>query len=345
MARSETEATANAQLEAYLMDLVRAREATLDEVKKFYGEYLAGVSKDQYLTEATKRDRLDKLLSNCDSIIMGVDSNRVKQQSAIGTNMFYYVAAAVSFLGYELGDMPDAAYYIITGRTLDGKVTIDGKTMTVKQYAKQYVKNPALRAQLLETYLAKGGASTIDLIKGLDNDIRLAVNKTIIDAIRRGDDFAVLKKALRKQFAMGAGRAERIARTEIGRGMNSAEYEAWREAKAGGLDAYRVLVSAKDDRTRAQSASMDGQREGKDGKFVYPDGRRAAYPGNSGNPAYDINDREVVRVVIAEDEEGTTNAQRFVGERRSTSQIKRTFEEWRKANGITKNRYGEYYKA
>jgi hypothetical protein len=110
-----------------------------------------------------------------------------------------------------------------------------------------------------------------------------------------------------------------------------------------GFDIVRVWDAVLDNRTRSQSAGMDGQRENESGEFVYPDGRTAAYPGTSGNPAYDINERCAANDLI----DGENPDKRRVrnpetGESEVITYKK--FPQWAEENGLTRNKYGEPYK-
>lgn len=55
--------------------------------------------------------------------------------------------------------------------------------------------------------------------------------------------------------------------------------------------AEKVYSAILDTKARSQSIEMNGQRVSLNGLFVYPDGLTALYPGMTGNPAWDANDR------------------------------------------------------
>ena len=88
--------------------------------------------------------------------------------------------------------------------------------------------------------------------------------------------------------------AIRIIRTESHRTMSSGHYAASKYLDSVGLDVKRKMLAVLDNRTRSQSATMDGQTVGIDEPFIYPNGSTSFYPGNSGTAKYDINDRERV---------------------------------------------------
>jgi hypothetical protein len=64
------------------------------------------------------------------------------------------------------------------------------------------------------------------------------------------------------------------------------------------------------------------------------------YPGNSGVPAYDINDRETMVEIIGDEEPGLRRGRNPVTGENETFSYK-NFESWAKENGLKKNKYGE----
>lgn len=113
-----------------------------------------------------------------------------------------------------------------------------------------------------------------------------------------------VRRHVGSKFAKGVGKRRRVvlrgaaaetaklARTEGNRLMNAG-------LLASGLALYGVgtevlmkeWVAVLDSRTREQSRDMDGQVVAADGLFVYPNGATSMYPGMSGCPEYDVNDR------------------------------------------------------
>jgi len=132
----------------------------------------------------------------------------------------------------------------------------------------------------------------------------------------------------------------RIARTELLRTLSDGRIAQFLETKDQlkdeGIEPKLQLVATLDTRTRAQSARMDGQYSDAEGKFKYPDGQWH-YPHNTGNAAWDINDREVV-IQVMEGLEPVIRRSRKEG-----IIPNQTFKEWAEKTGITKSLYGEKY--
>ncbi len=126
----------------------------------------------------------------------------------------------------------------------------------------------------------------------------------------------------------------RIIRTELGRSYADAQQQIFEEAKDQGLNIRYMYVATMDNRTRRQSAKMDGQISDEQGRFQYPDGNWY-YIHNTGHPEWDINDR-CDTVPILDD---------GVGVRKQGAGVVpyQTFEEWAMSSGLDKSKYGELY--
>jgi hypothetical protein len=141
-------------------------------------------------------------------------------------------------------------------------------------------------------------------------------------------------------MAIARNNAERIIRTETHRTRSLGHYAASQDAKSQGARIRRQIVSVLDDRTRAQSAAVDGRYENEDGLFLYPGGVLVAVPGDSGVPGWDINDREsVIDVVEGWDPETRRARNPATGENEVIGM--QSFREWADAVGLRRNRYGE----
>ena len=182
------------------------------------------------------------------------------------------------------------------------------------------------------------------------------INKEIEIALARGDgaselskkidqilgfrdrDGNIIKSGLRKKGQ--TYKSLRIARTELMRTLTDGrlmQFEETRGQLAGeGIESKLQLVSTLDTRTRTQSARMDGQYSDSEGRFKYPDGQWY-FPHNTGNPAWDVNDREAVIQVM----EGLEPVIRRSKKDGVIPNI--TFKEWAEKSGITKSIYNEKY--
>lgn len=80
----------------------------------------------------------------------------------------------------------------------------------------------------------------------------------------------------------------RVARSNVTRALNAGIYAS---NISTNTFSHKKWVAVIDIKTRNQSLDMDGQLVLFDGYFTYPNGATSKYPGMSGVPAYDINDR------------------------------------------------------
>lgn len=127
----------------------------------------------------------------------------------------------------------------------------------------------------------------------------------------------------------------RVIRTELARSFAQGAQQEFEVAKSKGIKTRLMLVATLDDRTRPQSAKMDGKMSNDEGKFQYPDGNWY-FPHQTGHPEWDINDRETTIQII----EGYTADARTQGEGQVPYQ---DFEEWAQNQNIDENQYGQQY--
>lgn len=132
---------------------------------------------------------------------------------------------------------------------------------------------------------------------------------------------------------------ERILRTEIGRMRKRARIDQW-VMQQPVVPSKLMLVAVKDDRTRKQSIQVDGEIANEEGKFRYPDGSYY-YPGETGRPQWDIQDREEV-IPLDEEYPPESQIERDPSTGQNVIMPYRSFEEYAKDNNLTKNRYGQY---
>lgn len=122
--------------------------------------------------------------------------------------------------------------------------------------------------------------------------------------------------------------------------MSAGHYASSKYLDSVGVEVKRKLIAVLDNATRSQSARMDGQTVGVDEPFKYPNGSKAMYPGNTGTPSYDINDRERVIDLVGDAEpELRTGRNPTTGENEYFSY--RDFPAWAKEQGLKRNKYGE----
>ena len=181
--------------------------------------------------------------------------------------------------------------------------------------------------------------SQLDKIAMLKNNqaLKAKVKTVLTQNLIQGKSFFQMAADLKDTLGGDVNKWTTIARTEGSRVQNEAIIEGYDTAQENGLKFNREIVSVKDNRTRPQSARMDGQIADKDGFFTYPGGIKTRIPGTTGNPAFDINDREVVITVLKD------QSPEFVRIKGEGIVPNESFESWGERKGLTKNIYGQKY--
>lgn len=132
----------------------------------------------------------------------------------------------------------------------------------------------------------------------------------------------------------------RVLRTEVGRIRSLSDTDNWLNAQAQGISSSLVYQAVHDDRTRPQSAAMDGQVANNEGKFRYPDGRYY-YQRASGNPRWDIHDR-CYTIQQDPDFPEETRGQRKEDGSWSIEPYD-DFKAYAEARGMKRNKWGQWY--
>lgn len=170
-------------------------------------------------------------------------------------------------------------------------------------------------------------------MKGSHEKAVQQIKSELTQSLIRGDSYTKTARNIKEKFDQLANNVLRIVRTENHRVQVAARVKGIERAEASadrlGIEMERVIVSVLDGRTRPQSRIMDGKVADENGLFTYPDGRKAL-PGQTGNPAWDINDRETVILRI---KENPANARLPVDE---SLKEYRTYEQW--YNGRIRNK-------
>lgn len=133
-------------------------------------------------------------------------------------------------------------------------------------------------------------------------------------------------------------KSQRILRTEIGRMRATAETDQWINQQEI-LPSKLQLVEVLDNRTRSQSARMDGQIANEEGKFLFPNDNYS-YAHRSGVAKWDINDRSTV-VTLDPDYPANKRIQRDPKTNENSVKPYQNFEQYAKDNNLTRNIYGE----
>jgi hypothetical protein len=177
-----------------------------------------------------------------------------------------------------------------------------------------------------------------NIVSGVEQGLSLSnINKQLDITLGYRDSSGkwIADKALRKGQTY---RTTRTLRTEILRMRSTAETDQWINQQPI-VESKLQLIETLDDRTRSQSARMDGQIANKEGKFLFPNGQRA-FAHRSGVAKWDINDRSTT-ITLDPDFPVESRIERDVKTGENKVVPFQTFEEYAKTQGLVRNRYGE----
>lgn len=137
-----------------------------------------------------------------------------------------------------------------------------------------------------------------DLIVQITDTTREAVARIVRESAEAGISTQEIQRRLIDDAAFGRARALTIARTETGRLVTQGTTAAMRSAVQVGAELERQWISARDAAVRPSHQAMDGKTVGIDEPWHFPSGVPTDGPGQSGDPAEDINCRCAARPIV-----------------------------------------------
>ena len=339
------------QLSGHYAEAGRQIKRQLDSL---YTRVLAGIEPEEYYAVAVKYDRLAKLQAQvADALKAASDAARetVSEASRLAMESAYYSNQ------YALSAASGATGVTIGFNRLPTELVELAVAGTPKAW-REITANMARFGALEEYRPARGTLSQL-LLDRQAADLK-RVQGVVVQAIIQGQNPRRAGALLTQAITTTRNFAERILRTEMHRTQSLGHYAASENAKANGARIRRQIVSVLDDRTRPQSAQVDGQMEDADGFFTYPGGVKVRVPGATGVPEWDINDRETV-IDIVEGLEPEARIARVPGDpppRDVRERLQRAglpvpgenytigwanFAQWAGSVGLKTNRYGQAY--
>lgn len=217
--------------------------------------------------------------------------------------------------------------------------TLDQKAVEVSVYGTPKIwegikeSNRAKYSAYLPQYGTLSSRLSANAVKDLDR-----ISSAVTQGLRQGLAYPSVSRDLRNIFNTTASNALRIARTEGNRALNAGAYANSMAAVDAGIDLQRQYMATQDTRTREQSGAMDGQRRPANKPFNYG-GYSWFIPGNSGNPAYDINDRcTVIDIVDGQNPELRRGRNPVTGQTEVADFS--SFDDWMEKNNLTRSKAG-----
>jgi hypothetical protein len=330
------------QQKKILANYRKAMQSIETMLKDNYAKYLTGISPDNYYNEMIKRDRLQNLLKQ-------VRAEYVKYSSSTAFEITNALKIAFSNTYYR-------KYFAanwVAGKSVFGllpKQLVELTVLGTDQAWKNITAGIIKRFGDKSLYMPRSG-TLVNLLKNDSikeiNQIQEIITQRFLGGTSYTQTVNSIRDAIGREFTDGKvkrytgakSNALRIIRTETNRVSNLGSYAVSKDLDNQGIKIKRKLISTLDNRTRAQSASMDGQTVSVDKPFVYPNGAKAMTPGTSGVAKYDINDRETV-INIVNDVEPVVRIGRDPVTGQNEYFSYNNFDVWASKKGLKKNKYG-----
>ena len=281
-----------------------------------------------YHTQAMKFGRLTSLQKKVQkqyikaSIAAG--NMTVESSKMAITNNFYAQQFSIDFASGKMLSFSILNPKVVEMSVLGGKVW--------DQIGKKYGKPGA--------YIPKYGTLTEVILDNRKKDL-VKIRNAITQGLIQGKSYSKTAKDVKDVLDTSTSNAIRIVRTESARNMNAGAYAAHNVALSKGVPVRRKAVETLDDRTRSQSRSIDGQLTDDNDQFTYPGGLKVDIIGNSGIPAYDINERgRSVEIIEGIDQDERRGRDPLTG--KSEVMSYKNYDEWMKSNGFGKNQTGRW---
>ena len=304
------------------------------DLRTLYLKILDGVRPEDYFSTVAKFDRLKKLNASIQKkYLSGANAAAVIQRriSEIAIAEIYYRQHYLSQWVASVGFAP-LNQAVIEISTLGTASAWQGLSERAQKKLANTWGDPT-------KYQPQHGTLTDLLLRNRQADL-LKLRREINQGLIQGDSFRKISRRIRKVFNTSVSNALGIARTEGHRNQMAGNFAMTNYARSKGVEAVRQIISTLDSTTREQSATVDSRKEDKNGLFTFPGGVKVAIPGNSGNPAWDINDRESVITIVVDVSPGTRTARNPVtGKVETISYV--SFDDWAKNNGLKRSSSGK----
>lgn len=322
---------------SYYREAQRQVQARIERLYKLMEDQ--DISPENYATFVYQSNRLKALNQEIDKIYNNYASKaglEIERASRISlTNQYYRNQYSLSWFTPMATPSVNLNFVLIDPLAVE--MSVYGTTNAWKAIRDNTRKN-ALRG-----ILPQKGKPTIKQLLFDNKRMELKrIKNRITDGIISGRSFGQMEQTIRGVFNSSINNGLRVVRTETVRNTNAADYLTAQDAKKQGVEGRRMWLAVLDSRTRSQSASMDGQMEDDKGLFHYPNGAVSRYPGGSGVPQYDINERCTTTFNINGVGPKLRRGRNPVTGKNEVSKME-DFKTWAKRHGLEKNQYGEYY--
>ena len=308
---------------ALMLDNYRqAERQIIDEMNRIYAKHLSGVDPEGIYNTMIQYNRLGDLLSRVHDQYRTYAGRAGQQIPEIAESAFRetYYRQQFLFDWYR----PQGINLVFT--RLDDRFTKLIVTGNFNQFG-NIEQSIITKYGDLSTYTPPYGTLS-DVISRTDTNQLVALNQQITQGFIMGKTIDEMVADIQSVMQNSEYFAERIARTEATRCMNTADYLAAVDAQQQGIELGRIWQATLDRRTRDAHAELDGKRVGMDEPFEMSDGDSGMFPGDFSDPGNVINCRCTVVYEVDGERPQLRRTEDGVG-------MWQSYEQWAAENGIT----------
>lgn len=160
------------------------------------------------------------------------------------------------------------------------------------EVAEKQIKKTPLKtewvAQTIENELS--GLTLKQTLQRDRQNIIYSLKSNLIQGVNRGESYSQMAKRMKEVVNGDYQKAVRIARTETHRVKETGTYQSALQGEKAGIQQVKTWNSSNDGRTRKEHRRLDGETIPLD-EYFRVGNRKALKPGDTGDPAHDINCR------------------------------------------------------
>lgn len=161
--------------------------------------------------------------------------------------------------------------------------TIQGDIRTIRPIAKTFDTEKIIKKSI-------AGNTRGERLKHCNNELKYQAMAEINKGLENGYTYTQTAKNLKKRFGKDISKTYQIARTESHRVVETSKFETMEEISKE-VKMTKTWHTVKDERVRSTHAPMEGVTIPIEEDFDLPSGASCPRPGETGDPAEDINCR------------------------------------------------------
>jgi len=330
----QTEKEINALAWPILKEYRDAGKEINETVKTIYAESANVADKYGWLIQHGRKAKLDKEIMDTYKKHDNSALVLTLAATAVGASNNYYRQKYILFFQVPFSYKPldkDLLRYVVTGQ----QAAWDAMSKATKaKYVSPGVWPP--EGSLSKLFLENSTAKIRQIQAIISSGLRAGTSYTEISERIAG----VIGKITKEKATGQLAKALRIVRTEGARAMNAGAYASALDASAEGVQVERIWNAVLDSGTRPAHGSADGQIVGLNEPFVVG-GENLMYPADPAGSAENIINCRCSADALANDFRPDARRGRDPVTGKNEVFGYKTFNEWAKEKGLTKNKHGQ----